>query len=65
MFHQLEEYLRFRHLVRNIYGFQLEYERFRHLIGEFPEVADKSKTQINEFLNIMENIINKIDNNDA
>jgi len=30
LFHQLEEYLRFRHLVRNIYGFQLEIDRFEH-----------------------------------
>lgn len=39
LFHRLQEYLKFWHLVRNIYGFQLKYERFEHLAEELPDVS--------------------------
>ncbi|MFW5999634.1 MAG: hypothetical protein ACOCQC_03120 [Halanaerobiaceae bacterium] len=57
LFHNLEEYLRFRHLIHNIYGFQLDYERFEHLIQKLPKTIDKFETQIMRSLNEIEEII--------
>lgn len=34
--HRLDAYLRFRHLFRNVYGFDLEWSRLRPLIEELP-----------------------------
>ena len=34
----LNEYLAFRHVVRNIYGFRLEAERVDQLVARYPEV---------------------------
>ncbi|NSW84580.1 MAG: hypothetical protein HPY90_15375 [Syntrophothermus sp.] len=51
LFHQLEEYLKFRHLVRNIYGFQLEYKRFAHLVKDMPALAEAVEQQVTGFLN--------------
>lgn len=36
MIQQLDEYLRFRHLFRNMYGFDLEWERCRELLNDVP-----------------------------
>ncbi|MBO8129199.1 MAG: hypothetical protein H0Z39_08385 [Peptococcaceae bacterium] len=56
LFRQLEEYLKFRHLVRNIYGFQLEYKRFAHLVENLPAVAADAEHQITTFLDDMQEI---------
>lgn len=53
--------LRFRHLTRNIYGFQLNLERFEHLINNLTEVSNKLNKQVISFLNSMENIAKKAD----
>lgn len=45
----LEEYLRFRHLFRNIYGFELKWERCRPLVEGLHEVLDNLEAQIGEF----------------
>jgi hypothetical protein len=52
----LGEYLKFRHIVRNIYGFQLEYGRFAHLVEKSENVATQLEMQVREFLQGMENI---------
>ena len=62
LFHQLEEYLRFRHLTRNIYGFQLDLELFVHLIDDFDQVSSKLNTQVICFLDTMEEIAREADN---
>ncbi|MBS3886398.1 MAG: hypothetical protein KGZ56_04990 [Dethiobacter sp.] len=56
LYTKLEEYLKFRHLVRNIYGFQLDYRRFRHLVNELDNVSEEFENQVLHFLNIMTNI---------
>lgn len=58
LFHQMEEYLRFRHLIHNIYGFQLKYNRFSHLVEKLPDIIDQLEEQINQFLTQFEEIIN-------
>lgn len=62
LFHQLEAYLRFRHLTRNIYGFQLDLDRFKHLIDNLDEVSNELNTQLNKFLDSMDEIARKADN---
>ncbi len=47
---ELKEYLRFRHLFRNIYGFELKWERFKGLCLSLPAVLSKLKNNLNKFL---------------
>jgi hypothetical protein len=61
LFHRLEEYLKFRHLVRNIYGFQLNYERFEHLVREMNEVAASLHDQISMFLAKMQEVADAVE----
>ena len=55
LFQILKEYLRFRHLFRNIYGFQLNWELFRKLCEEMTSTLDLFSEEINTFLEIMQN----------
>jgi len=45
----LEEYLRFRHLFRNIYGFELRWERCEPLSARLHETFADLKEQIGDF----------------
>jgi hypothetical protein len=47
---RLEEYLAFRHVVRNIYGFELKPERLETLITDYPEVWQQFSQDIQTFL---------------
>jgi hypothetical protein len=47
---ELDEYLAFRHLFRNIYGFELESERLDKLVERFPETIDLFFEEINDFI---------------
>jgi len=54
---QLDEYLRFRHLFRNIYGFDLEWERCQELLVNLPAMLKKLEQQLgvfDEFLQTLE-----------
>jgi hypothetical protein len=54
---QLEAYLRFRHLFRNIYGFELEWDRCRHLLVDLPvmfEALVQRLAAFDEFLHSLE-----------
>lgn len=46
----LDEYLAFRHLFRNIYGFELKGDRIDHLVGKFGKVVERFREEIEEFL---------------
>ncbi len=46
----LKEYLRFRHLFRNIYGFELKWEKIRPLYLRLDDVYNKLKLSLAEFL---------------
>jgi len=47
---KLKEYLRFRHLFRNIYGFDLKWKNFEGLCLEMQEVFEKLKESLFNFL---------------
>ena len=50
----LDEYLSFRHLFRNIYGFELKGERIAHLAKKFDPVARRFLREIKSFLSHIE-----------
>jgi hypothetical protein len=54
---QLDEYLRFRHLFRNVYGFDLEWERCRELLDDLPATFERLSQRLktfDEFLHTLE-----------
>jgi len=46
---QLDEYLRFRHLFRNVYGFDLEWERCHELLSDLPATFERLAQQLGLF----------------
>ena len=46
---RLDEYLRFRHVFRHIYGFQLQRERCEPLADQLGDVLDALSRQLNTF----------------
>jgi hypothetical protein len=46
----LDEYLRFRHLFRNVYGFELEWSRLRSLLERLPAVWGEVEADLERFL---------------
>jgi len=53
---KLTDYLRFRHLVRNIYGFELEERKMAPLVGGIPSLRSDLETEIGEFLVYLESL---------
>ena len=49
----LDEFLAFRHLFRNIYGYELKGGRIGFLAGRLEEVAGKFKKEVREFVAIL------------
>ena len=49
----LDEFLAFRHLFRNIYGYELKGGRIDFLAGRLEEVAGKFKKEVREFVAIL------------
>lgn len=47
---KLKEYLRFRHLFRNIYGFELNIKRFKSLCVKMKDILKKLKIELKEFI---------------
>ena len=50
---ELEEFMAFRHLFRNIYGFELKGGRIDYLVEKFEAVAGSFKKEIGEFLDLI------------
>lgn len=46
----LREYLAFRHVVRNIYGFELDDERIQRLVQRYPQVWSQLEFDILNFI---------------
>lgn len=49
----LDEFLAFRHLFRNIYGFELKGGRIDYLAEKFEDVAAKFGKEIKDFLDLL------------
>nr|WP_241681818.1 hypothetical protein [Cyanobacterium aponinum] len=48
---QLKDYPGFRHIVRNIYGFELDIDRLEILVNNYFSVWHNFREDINNFLN--------------
>lgn len=48
--HALDEFLRFRHLFRNVYGFELEWPRVRNLLERLPAAWSEVEADLDRFL---------------
>ncbi len=46
----VREYLAFRHVVRNIYGYELDVERIEHLVERYPAVWHQVEADIQRFV---------------
>ncbi|MGB9859553.1 MAG: hypothetical protein ACPLQP_06425 [Moorellaceae bacterium] len=61
-FTYLDEYRKFRHLVRNIYGFNLIPERLEPLLARLPQVDQRFREEIEAFTKQMYDIISQDSN---
>jgi hypothetical protein len=52
----LDEYLRFRHRIRNIYSFNLVPERVKGLVERLPGVYDHVKSDLSDFATFLEKL---------
>lgn len=50
---KLSDYLRFRHVFRNVYGFELKWYRLRELANDVPGVYSELRKQIEAFLDFL------------
>lgn len=53
----LEEYLAFRHVVRNIYGFEIDSERLQRLIDKIRGTHERLKKEINSFNRFLKKLL--------
>ena len=54
--HRLDEYLRFRHVIRNIYAFVLDAERIDPLVGNLRKVYSELSKALEEFAQFLEKV---------
>lgn len=59
---ELEEYLRFRHLFRNIYGFELRWERCEALAKKVPDILQKFTSELEDFFRFLDTLGENVDN---
>lgn len=53
--HRLDEFLRFRHLFRAVYGFDLEWPRLRSLLERLPAAWQGFRRDVDGFLRFLDN----------
>jgi hypothetical protein len=54
--HRLDEYRRFRHVVRNVYAEYLEPERVGKLVGELAGLWERIKSELVQFAEFLEGV---------
>ena len=57
----LSEYLGFRHVVRNIYGFELETQRVKYLVQNYYEVWRNFNQDVGEFISWLRNLADSLE----
>lgn len=58
---RLDEYLGFRHVVRNVYAFDLDTERVARLIQTYPAVWQQFEREIQEFITWLKELAANLD----
>lgn len=56
---RLDEYLRFRHVVRNVYTFSFDPERIGRLVNELEGVFEQVKQELSTFAEFLEKVSGK------
>ena len=56
---RLDEYLRFRHVVRNVYTFSFDPERIGRLVNELEGVLEQVKQELSTFAEFLETVSGK------
>lgn len=52
----LSEYLRFRHLFRNVYSFQIRWDRFAHLARGMKETLQQFRSELKSFVSFLQGL---------
>lgn len=53
---RLDEYRKFRHLVRNVYASNLDIDRMQHLVKDLPQLWEVLRQELNGFLDFLATI---------
>lgn len=61
LYNKLEEYLRFRHVIRNIYAFELDSIKLQALIDSFEDVYNHFIKDIHSFIAFLRSLAEKIE----
>ena len=56
----LEEYLAFRHVVRNIYGYELDPQRIDPLLARSKKVFEQFHAEVSQFITWLRNLASQI-----
>ncbi len=59
---QLQEYLAFRHVVRNIYGFELDPARVQKLAVSYVDVWQRFASEVGEFVDWLRTLADQLEN---
>ncbi|MGL5134505.1 MAG: hypothetical protein ACRC78_18410, partial [Planktothrix sp.] len=57
----LNEYLGFRHIVRNLYGFELDPNRLEKLVENYPLVWHQVNFELREFINWLRQLAEQLE----
>lgn len=58
---QLKDYLSFRHVVRNVYGFELDRNRVNELVNHYYLVWENFNREVNEFINWLHQLAEELE----
>ena len=58
---QLREYLGFRHIVRNVYGYELDIERVERLVTHYPQVWAAFHAEVKAFLSWLSAVADELE----
>lgn len=61
---RVEDYLRFRHLFRNLYGHRLDWERMRPLLGELAAAHSAVRANLQRFEAFLDTVIVELEHTD-
>ncbi|HBQ28646.1 hypothetical protein HX99_01775 [Peptococcaceae bacterium SCADC1_2_3] len=56
--HELSDYLRFRHLKRNIYRFMPDWDKIEPLVKKIPQITEKMRSSTQIFFKLLTEITN-------
>ena len=52
----LDEYLRFRHVVRNVYAFEFDLERVQRMVQRLPSTLERVRAELSSFAEFLEGL---------